>query len=229
LLRVLGISSIRMTSFSQKVTTMDEQRETVRKSFTLDANQHFHVDKLLLFTESDRGRHELCIKLLETIRSSISTFKPSYSLASLKSLDNLLSFTADNGDDLSFQSGSSVDNIVKSTLKRENPTKYHKAEIDIVISGGGLKGYFVTGCSHILKSELRKQNIGIRRVAGASAGAWCGLFMLTDFSTTNWIETYYLCQERLHLTMHEAYEVFYLLALPFLSSFSSRFPLPLIS
>jgi hypothetical protein len=186
---------------------MDEQREAIRKSFILDANQHFHVDKSLLFTESDRGRHELCIRLLETIRASITTFKPSCSLASLKSLDNLVSFTDDGVDDLGFSSVTSLNNTRKSTLKRETPKKSHKAEIDIVVSGGGLKGYFVTGCSHILKSELKKQNIGIRRVAGASAGAWCGLFMLTDFSTTNWIETYYLCQERLHLTMHEAYEV----------------------
>lgn len=79
-------------------------------------------------------------------------------------------------------------------------------EIDIVISGGGLKGYFMTGCSHILLHELRKQNVGIARIAGASAGAWCGLFMLTGFSTENWLETYYLCKERPGMTMHEAYD-----------------------
>lgn len=78
-------------------------------------------------------------------------------------------------------------------------------EIDVVVSGGGLKGYFITGCSHILKKELAKQNVKIARVAGASAGAWCGLFMLCNLETEVWIETYYKCQELPHMTMHEAY------------------------
>lgn len=86
------------------------------------------------------------------------------------------------------------------------PTSAPAIEIDIVISGGGLKGYFMTGCSHILKRELQKQNVKIARIAGASAGAWCALFMLTNLDTENWIETYYLCKERPDMTMHEAYD-----------------------
>jgi hypothetical protein len=78
-------------------------------------------------------------------------------------------------------------------------------EIDIVISGGGLKGYFMAGCSHILLSELAKQNVKIARIAGASAGAWCGLFMLCNLGTEMWVETYYKCRERPGMTMHEAY------------------------
>lgn len=79
-------------------------------------------------------------------------------------------------------------------------------EIDIVVSGGGLKGYFMAGCSHILLNELRKQNVKIARIAGASAGAWCGLFMLCEIGTETWVETYYKCRERPGMTMHEAYE-----------------------
>jgi len=78
-------------------------------------------------------------------------------------------------------------------------------EIDIVISGGGLKGYFMSGCSHILLGELAKQNVKIARIAGASAGAWCGLFMMCDIGTETWVETYYKCKERPGMTMHEAY------------------------
>jgi predicted acylesterase/phospholipase RssA len=78
-------------------------------------------------------------------------------------------------------------------------------EIDIVVSGGGLKGYFMAGCSHILLKELAKQNVKIARVAGASAGAWCGMFILTGIGTETWVETYYKCKERPGMTMHEAY------------------------
>ncbi len=64
----------------------------------------------------------------------------------------------------------------------------------------------MTGCSHILQHELNKQNVHIARISGASAGAWVGLFMLTNFGTENWIETYYMCKERPNMTMHEAYD-----------------------
>jgi hypothetical protein len=167
-------------------------RQELRNSFVLDDHNHFHVNKSALFTETDRKRHGLCLKLLETIKHSVSTFKPSESLACLQTLqsisnENLQSYFVSETDSVPYK-------------------KKPKVEIDLVISGGGLKGYFMTGCSSILKHELRKQNIEIRRIAGASAGAWCGMFMFIDLSTADWLETYYLCQERLHLTMHEAYE-----------------------
>jgi predicted acylesterase/phospholipase RssA len=79
-------------------------------------------------------------------------------------------------------------------------------DIDIVISGGGLKGYFVTGCSHVLLHELKKHDVVVQRIAGASAGAWCGLFMLTGFPTKSWLETYYLFRDRPDMFMHEAYD-----------------------
>lgn len=56
-----------------------------------------------------------------------------------------------------------------------------KAEIDIVISGGGLKGYFMAGCAYVLMGQLARHKIGIARIAGASAGAWAGMFMLTGY------------------------------------------------
>jgi predicted acylesterase/phospholipase RssA len=120
----------------------------------------------------DLRRNQLCVSLLNTIRESVLTFKPSKSMSGLDEID----------------------------------TTEPQVEIDVVVSGGGLKGYFMTGCSHILMHELEKQNVKIARVSGASAGAWCGLFMLTKFSTENWIETYYKCKERPGMTMHEAYE-----------------------
>jgi predicted acylesterase/phospholipase RssA len=77
--------------------------------------------------------------------------------------------------------------------------------IDIVISGGGLKGYFVTGASVVLKRELDARGITIARAAGTSAGAWAAMFLLLGITTNDWIETYYACQDRPHVTIHEAY------------------------
>lgn len=128
-------------------------------------------------TNEEQHRNRLCKQLLDVIRNSILTFKPSKSLSCLNDISHTKSF----------------DSVTWA------------AEIDIVISGGGLKGYFMTGCSHVLKDQLSKQNVHIARVAGASAGAWVGLFMLTDLTTENWLETYYLCKDRPEMTMHEAY------------------------
>ena len=51
-----------------------------------------------------------------------------------------------------------------------------------------------------------RRNVKIARVAGASAGAWSGLFMCTGLGTRRWIETYYGWKERENTTIHEAYD-----------------------
>jgi hypothetical protein len=173
-----------------------EQRSQIRKSFVFDEQHHLTIDKSVLFTQDEISRHELCIKLLDSIKSSVSTFKPSASLALIPTLESI---SHENLYDYFVH-----EEEIHSP--KESKIKLPKVEVDLVISGGGLKGYFMTGCMHILKHELRKQNIAINRIAGASAGAWCGMFILTDFSSSNWIETFYLCRDRLNKTMHEAYE-----------------------
>jgi len=80
------------------------------------------------------------------------------------------------------------------------------AEIDICITGGGMKGYFMTGCYAVLAEELKKRNIKIARIAGTSAGAWAGLLMCTGLGTRRWIETFYGWKERGDVTIHEAYD-----------------------
>jgi hypothetical protein len=125
-------------------------------------------------------RTDLCEQMLDKIANSVSTFRPSESLYNLKNL-----------------------------MKDMNEVEMEKEqiEIDIVLSGGGLKGYFMAGCSHILCKELEKQNIRIARIAGTSAGSWAGMFMLTGFGPANWLETYFHCSSRPKLTLLEAYEV----------------------
>ena len=123
-------------------------------------------------------RASLCEEMLRNISSNIHTFRPSESLYNLKRLAK----DADEYED--------EDEI----------------EIDIVLSGGGLKGYFMAGCGFVLTEELAKQNIKIGRVAGTSAGSWAGMFLLTGFDTKDWLETYYACQANPDLTLLEVYE-----------------------
>ena len=97
----------------------------------------------------ERSTVVLTERLLAEIAASLKVFKPSKSLQML------------------------------SQLSEDYKTDKAKAEIDIVISGGGMKCYFMTGAYSILLHELKRRNIKIARVAGASAGAWAGMFMCT--------------------------------------------------
>ena len=54
--------------------------------------------------------------------------------------------------------------------------------VDVVVSGGGLRGYYVTGALNV----LRRSRIRVRRFAGASAGAWCAAFFMSGCSTSHW-------------------------------------------
>jgi len=71
----------------------------------------------------------------------------------------------------------------------QSPQAYE--EIDVIISGGGLRGYYVAGAAQILKEMCDMHNITIKRLAGASAGSWCALFIATDVHVLDWIETFY--------------------------------------
>jgi predicted acylesterase/phospholipase RssA len=114
------------------------------------------------------------------IADSIKTFKPSKSLAML---------TSKKYDD------------------DEGPGKSNKptAQVDVVISGGGMKGYFVCGCAAVLQRQLQTHNIEIARVAGASAGAWSAFFICTGVTTAMWIESYHKLLESPDRTIHEIY------------------------
>lgn len=118
----------------------------------------------------------LCERMLNDVANSVTKFKPSASISAMAQMDEGGNF--------------------------EVP----EFEIDLVLTGGGLKGYFMAGASYILLRELEKQNVRIARVAGASAGAWAGFFILTGFSSADWLETYFGCQRNLSRTLLEAYE-----------------------
>ena len=109
---------------------------------------------------------DMCCRLLQEIEGSVTTFSPSRSLGLL------------------------ARDFEKGLLSEES---YHKptAEVDLVCSGGGLKGYYAAGGIHVLLRHLSRRNMVIRRVAGTSAGSWVGFFIVCGVSTEHWLETYH--------------------------------------
>jgi len=58
----------------------------------------------------------------------------------------------------------------------------------ISTTSGGLRGYFVCGAAAVLQAS--KQRIG--RISGASAGAWCAVFMACGLGIEDWARTWVL-------------------------------------
>jgi predicted acylesterase/phospholipase RssA len=85
-------------------------------------------------------------------------------------------------------------------------TAHHEdvEEVDIVCSGGGMKGYFVTGAYAVLAGM---RSLRVVRMAGASAGAWCAVFMACGVSPILWSDTYYMTRLRTRdgLSIADAY------------------------
>ena len=63
------------------------------------------------------------------------------------------------------------------------------AEVDLVISGGALRGYFMLGARHAIESRA---DLKVKRYSGTSAGAWTAMFMATGLSSADWLRTYTL-------------------------------------
>lgn len=137
-----------------------------------------------------KTRHSTLVtqKLLEEISCSVSSFKPSASLAELASSSL----------------HSNVDSSGNTPL----------AEIDVVISGGGMKGYFMVGCTYILAKELKKNNIMVARCSGTSAGSWGAMFLLlfiyAGFDNYFWIETFHQAHERPGVPLLDVYWEYYI-------------------
>jgi Patatin-like phospholipase len=141
--------------------------------------------------------------ILDTIADSVSTFRPSKSLAYISQQQD--EETKVESSEV-IDSGSETDSTgSKNSLMASIESPPSVAEIDLVISGGGFKGYFMCGAAHVLMKELAKRNMRINRIAGTSAGAWAGLFICCGFNASHWLKTYYACKDRPNGTIHEVY------------------------
>jgi hypothetical protein len=195
-----------------------------------DVTLRMHLKRLdstrkFIFKHSP-GRDEAIIlveSILDIISTSVSIFRPSKSLAFISKQYEEEMLAADDyfeslpqydewvlpvGETSTFLPlGTGVEpSTPKETINTPSSTpKIPVAEIDLVISGGGLKGFFMCGAAHVLRKELAKRNIEINRIAGTSAGAWAGLFIMCGFSTHNWVESYYVLSDRPNETIHDVF------------------------
>jgi hypothetical protein len=81
-------------------------------------------------------------------------------------------------------------------------------EVDLVFSGGGIRGYYVCGASTALDTLVEKHDLKIRRLAGASAGAWCAVFIACGVHPLDWADTYYESSSRRDFMLLDAYRKF---------------------
>ena len=82
------------------------------------------------------------------------------------------------------------------------------SEVDIIFSGGGLRGYYCCGASVLLNTLVERYDLKIRRLAGASAGAWCAVFMACGLHPLDWADTYYESSSRRDSMLLDAYRAF---------------------
>ena len=165
---------------------------------------HMSQDRLHFATVSERAQSIKLIEgILDTVADSVRTFHPSKSLAIISRVHDREIKAAQYFDTLPQHddSGSEVSDNSPGEVTKESAV----AEIDLVISGGGFKGYFMCGAAHVLTKELAKRNMRINRIGGTSAGAWAGLFICCGFTASHWMETYFACKDRPDGTIHEVY------------------------
>jgi predicted acylesterase/phospholipase RssA len=74
-------------------------------------------------------------------------------------------------------------------LKRLEGLVTERTEIDVCISGGALRGYFMLGARHAIEN---RGDLSVVRYAGTSAGAWTAMFMAAGLSNADWLRTYTL-------------------------------------
>lgn len=74
---------------------------------------------------------------------------------------------------------------------REQNQPENAEEIDVVISGGGMKGFFVVGAWSVLKSMIENNQIIVKRWAGTSVGAASAIYMCCGVDPVKWSNTYW--------------------------------------
>ena len=85
--------------------------------------------------------------------------------------------------DILFKKYDDITSKIFDTIKDVNIDKYilPADEIDCIVLGGGLKGYYVFGCLLLLKKMMDLNKIKIRKFIGISAGAFLAIFLFANF------------------------------------------------
>lgn len=82
----------------------------------------------------------------------------------------------ENIDDISYKF---LNALIENYIPKESFPEY---EFDIIIGGGGLKGYYVFGAMEIIKKMINANLIKIRNFVGTSIGAIIAVYTICDIS-----------------------------------------------
>lgn len=69
---------------------------------------------------------------------------------------------------------------------------------DLILAGGGFKGYYHLGLFKILKHHEKQNKIKIRHIVGTSTGAISAVIYACDLDFNRWINTFYKIKENIH-------------------------------
>ena len=83
-------------------------------------------------------------------------------------------------------------------------------EIDVVLSGGGFKGFFLVGVWSVLRGMMAQKKLEVKRWAGTSVGAGCAVYMCCGVDPVVWSNTYWRSRRLIRgggLSINEAFGV----------------------
>jgi len=69
---------------------------------------------------------------------------------------------------------------------------------DVILSGGGFKGYYHLGLCKILKHFEKNNKIKIRNIIGTSTGAISAIIYVCNIDYNKWIDSFYNIKENIH-------------------------------
>ena len=69
---------------------------------------------------------------------------------------------------------------------------------DVILAGGGFKGYYHLGLYKILKHLEKKNKIKIRYIVGTSTGAISAIIYVCNLDFNRWVDTFYKIKENMH-------------------------------
>jgi predicted acylesterase/phospholipase RssA len=90
-------------------------------------------------------------------------------------------------------------------------------QIDVVIAGGGMKGYFVVGAWSVLRTLINQGRFIVRRWAGTSVGACSAVYMCCGVDPVTWASCYWQTRRLMRgraLSLMESFEYISNILLP---------------
>ena len=88
-------------------------------------------------------------------------------------------------------------------LKKINNYNLPYYEFDLVLSGGGVSGFYYAGTFEIIKFLEKSNKIKINKIYATSVGILASIFYLCDFTSIKWMDVYNTAMENNTKNFHQ--------------------------